>query len=261
MAAHDDEGHASTDRRGGATRVLALLVVLAVALAAWWWSTGRDEVPLGAAPAAPAEPLDDADDADDESVALDEGEVTSLDGVWVVDDRVPVDLAAGTGSYVGYLVDEELSTIGAFTANGRTGDVEGSVTVEGTTVTAASFSAALDGLTSDSSLRDGRVRSLLGGLTVTFDLTEAFETGFEIGAVPGPGEVVRIVVPGTLAIGDASRAVEAELEVTVEGPRLVVRGTIDLLLSDLGIQAPRAPIVLSVSDAASIEVQLLLVRA
>ena len=38
-------------------------------------------------------------------------------------------------------------------------------------------------------------------------------------------------------------------------------GTIDLLLSDLGIEAPSAPIVLSVSDAASIEVQLFLVRA
>ena len=79
--------------------------------------------------------------------------------------------------------------------------------------------------------------------------------------VPAPGEVVTIVAPGTLAIGEASREVEAELEVTVEGERLVVRGTIDLLLSDLGIEAPRAPIVLSVSDAASIEVQLFLVRA
>ncbi|MEY3019639.1 MAG: hypothetical protein RLZZ272_623 [Actinomycetota bacterium] len=254
------------DGRGPDRLRVAILavVVLAAAGVAAWWLVGRD---AGSAPAAPEVPPATAPEASAGGPGAGgseaaggavpvEGEVTELAGVWTVDTGVPLDLAAGTGSYVGYLVDEELSTIGAFTANGRTGDVSGSVTVEGTTVTTASFTAPLDGLTSDSSLRDGRVRSLLGGLTVGFELAEPFEAD----RVPAPGEVVRVVVPGTLTIGDASRAVEAELEVSVEGPRLLVRGTVDLLLSDLGIEAPRAPIVLSVSDAASIEVQLYLVR-
>lgn len=236
--------------------IAALLVAAGLAL---WWSFGRDAGPALEPPVAPesgaSAEVEGAEGAADDATAG--AVVTDLAGVWTVDTDVPLDLAAGEGSFVGYLVDEELSTIGAFTANGRTGDVSGSVTIEGTTVTAASFAAPLDGLTSDSSLRDGRVRSLLGGLTVTFELTEPFEAA----GVPAPGEVVTIVAPGTLAIGEASREVEAELEVTVEGERLVVRGTIDLLLSDLGIEAPRAPIVLSVSDAASIEVQLFLVRA
>lgn len=241
--------------RGGAARLLLAVLLVAAGLAVWW-AVGRDagpEAPVGTE--APVEDPAGAQDAGDGD-APDAAPITELAGTWVVDPDLVLDLSAGQGSYVGYLVDEELSTVGAFTANGRTGDVEGSVTIEGTTVTAASFSAPLDGLTSDSSLRDGRVRSLLGGRTVSFELGEPFDAG----GVPAPGEVVRIVVPGTLAIDDASREVSAELEVSVEGSRLVVRGTIDLLLSDLGIQAPRAPIVLSVSDAATIELQLHLVR-
>ena len=56
----------------------------------------------------------------------------SLDGTWTIDDSTG-SLAEGTSTFAGYRVQEELSGIGANTAVGRTQNVTGSMTIDGTT--------------------------------------------------------------------------------------------------------------------------------
>ena len=68
------------------------------------------------------------------------GSASSLDGTWTVDPSIgSFDYAAGdfSGSWVGYRAQEELVGVGGVEAVGRTPDVTGSITLAGTTLTAA----------------------------------------------------------------------------------------------------------------------------
>ena len=63
---------------------------------------------------------------------------------------------------------------------GRTGDVTGDFTIEGTTVTEASFEVDLTTITTNESRRDGRVQDALETSrfpTATFTLTEPLDAG------------------------------------------------------------------------------------
>ena len=62
----------------------------------------------------------------------------ALDGTWNVDPSVG-SFSDFSGSFVGYRVEEELANVGAATAVGRTPDVTGSLTFDGSTVSAADF--------------------------------------------------------------------------------------------------------------------------
>jgi hypothetical protein len=64
-----------------------------------------------------------------------------ISGTWTVDPSIG-SFSDFSGSFVGYRIDEQLAGIGANTAVGRTPNVTGSMTVDGTTVTVATFSRA-----------------------------------------------------------------------------------------------------------------------
>ena len=68
---------------------------------------------------------------------------------------------SATGSFVGFRIDEELQGIGSTTAVGRTGDVTGGITIEGTTVTAADFVIDLTTITTNDDRRDNSVQGSL----------------------------------------------------------------------------------------------------
>ena len=78
------------------------------------------------------------------------------DGTWNVDTSIG-SFADSTASFVGYRVQEQLASIGANTAVGRTPNVTGSLTVSGTKVTAVSITADLTALQSDDQRRDGQL--------------------------------------------------------------------------------------------------------
>ena len=80
-----------------------------------------------------------------------------LDGTWSVDPSVG-SFSDFSGSFVGYRVEEELATVGAATAVGRTPDVTGTLTLAGAQITAVDMSADLSTLQSDKSQRDGQLR-------------------------------------------------------------------------------------------------------
>ena len=63
-------------------------------------------------------------------------------GAWAVDTSVgEFSFEDSTGTFVGYRVNEELSGIGSTTAVGRTPEVSGTMTIDGTTLTAANIEA------------------------------------------------------------------------------------------------------------------------
>jgi hypothetical protein len=183
----------------------------------------------------------------------------SADGTWTVDTELePYDLAASTGSFVGYRIDEELASVGTTQAVGRTPAVAGAVTVAGTTISGLELTGDLRELVSDRPRRDGRVAD---ALRVGEDPTVRFtaET-FELPEDLADGERLEVPVPGTLAAAGGSTDVVADATAQRRGDVVVVTGSLDVALADLGITAPSAAIVLRVADTATIEWQLYLTR-
>jgi polyisoprenoid-binding protein YceI len=169
-------------------------------------------------------------------------------------------LTESTGTFVGVRVDEELSSIGATTAVMRTPDVTGTVELDGTTLVAASFEADFTTLVSDESRRDGAVQRALETdtyPTATFVLTEPVE----LDALPQPDSPVSTTAVGELTVHGVTNTVEVPLDVAIADGVTVVTGSFDITLSDYGVTAPTAPIVLSVADTGTVELQLYLTPA
>src|ERR1700730_1000982 len=105
---------------------------------------------------------------------------SGIDGTWNVDTSIG-SFTDFSGSFVGYRVQEQLASIGANTAVGRTPKVSGSLTIAGTRVTAATITADLTGLRSDDQRRDGQLDHK--GIetstfpTATFTLTSPIDLG------------------------------------------------------------------------------------
>lgn len=191
----------------------------------------------------------------DTSAAAEPAPITDATGVWRVDTEViAFDTATGAGTWVGYRVDEELSGIGAYTAVGRSPRVEGEVVIDGGRVLEAVLRADLQGLVSDNGNRDSRVRPLFADRPVVFTLTGPVD----FGGIPAEGQRVTVTALGTLRIGAIEREVSVELSADVAGSRLVVTGSTIVVLADFDIAVPSAPVVLSVSDEATIELQIYL---
>ena len=85
-----------------------------------------------------------------------------VEGTWTVDtESGEFDFETATGSFVGFRVEEQLANIGAATAVGRTGELTGTLTIDGTSVTEASFEVDLTTITTNESRRDRRVQEAL----------------------------------------------------------------------------------------------------
>ena len=82
----------------------------------------------------------------------------SLDGTWNVNTSLG-SIGAGTTSFVGYRVQEQLVGVGGHTAVGRTTEVTGSLTLAGAVVENVQITADLTALVSDSPQRDNQLRS------------------------------------------------------------------------------------------------------
>lgn len=171
-------------------------------------------------------------------------------------------IAAGSDSFVGYRVQEELANIGATTAVGRTSGVAGSIVVEGTTITAVDITADLTGLTSDDQRRDGQLRRQALETntfpTATFTLSQPVELGS--GGLADGGSV-SLTATGDLTLHGVTRSVRIPLTATRSGDRVTVTGSIAIVFADYSITPPSAFIVLSVADHGTMELQLVFTRA
>ena len=136
----------------------------------------------------------------------------------------------------------------------------GSFTIEGTTVTEATFEVDLSTITTNESRRDSRVQDALETdqfPTATFTLTEPLE----LGDGAADGEAVSMTATGDLAIHGVTESVDFPLEAQLVDGTVVLVGSIDQTLSGYDIEAPTAPVVLGIEDEFVLELQFLLVRA
>jgi polyisoprenoid-binding protein YceI len=175
-----------------------------------------------------------------------------LNGAWSIEQ--------GT-SFVGYRVREQLAILPAPSdAVGRTTAVDGELDVSGLTITKVDVTADLTRLTSDRSQRDERIRTI--GLEIdafpdaTFSLTEpiAFD------AQPGDGETVSAGATGELTLHGVTNKLCVPIQATRNGDTIRVLGSVGVLFSDYGMQAPNVGFV-STEDHGTVEFQLDFVRS
>jgi polyisoprenoid-binding protein YceI len=183
-----------------------------------------------------------------------------LDGTWNVDPSVG-SFSDFSGSFVGYRVDEELANVGAATAVGRTSNVTGSLTLDGTTVTAVDITADVSTLQSDESRRDGQLRRQALETdtypTATFSLTQPID----LGSVPTDEQVIQATATGDLTIHGVTKSVQIPLEARMSGDVVTITGSIDILFADYSISRPTSFAILSIADHGTMELQLQLTKA
>ena len=234
-------------------------IVLVAAGGIWWFL--RDDAPAEVSLAAAVESVAGADSGGDATASGSTGAVNGIEGSWVVDTETgEFDYESATGTFAGFRIEEELASIGSTTAVGRTGDVTGSITIEGTTLTAASFEVDMTTITTNESRRDDRVQEALetaANPTGSFTLTDPVA----LGDGAASGEPVAVTAVGDLTTHGGTRQVAIPLEAQLVDDTVVVTGSLDITFSDFDVDVPDSQVVVSVKDHGVMEVQLLLTRA
>lgn len=247
------------------------MVVVVLAAAVFWFmrDDAPDEVNLDdAAAQVTSTTADDPDRSDgsepgstDQSTPGGSAAGEGIEGQWTVDTETgEFDYESATGSFAGFRIDEELAGVGATEAVGRTGDITGSITIEGTTVTAGSFEVDMTTITTNESRRDSRVQSALdtgAHPTATFTLTSPIE----LGEGAASGEAVKATGTGELTIKGTTKSIDMPVEAKLVEGTVVIVGSAEITFADFGVEVPSAPVVLSVADTGTLELQLLMVRA
>ena len=246
--------------------IVALGVIAFIAFAVWFLQDDApDEVAIDSAAAQVGAEANGADSADDDaSDAPSETDPPAADsdpsGTWSVDTSIgEFSFADSTGTFVGFRVEEELSSIGSTTAVGRTPAVSGTLTIDGSTISEVSIEADMTSITTDDSRRDNRVQGALNTAenpTATFVLTEPItldEAAFE-------GEAVTLDAVGDLTINGVTQAVTFPLQAQLVDGTIVVVGSLDVVFGDYDVEVPSAPIVVSAADNGPIELQLFFTR-
>ncbi|MGH9135607.1 MAG: YceI family protein [Acidimicrobiales bacterium] len=240
------------------TILIAAVAVFTVAIGGglYWFldDNAPSAVSLDAA-AATVGPSDPATEASSSG-----GAATDLSGIWIADTSTGgFDYDSATGSFVGFRIEERLASIGSATAVGRTGDITGSITIEGATLTEAAFEIDLTTITTNEGRRDDAVQNALETdqyPTARFELTERVE----LGDTAADGDAVAVSAIGDLTIHGLTRSVQIDLDAQVVDDTIVVVGSTEVSFADYDIAVPSSPIVLSVDDDGILELQLLLVQ-
>ncbi|NNC74964.1 MAG: YceI family protein [Acidimicrobiia bacterium] len=226
---------------------------LVIVVFAVWFLIFRDTAP-------PAASLEEAVGSVTSTTSAESSSGGSLDGTWTIDTTVGGGVL-DDGSYVGYRVQEELATIGAKIAVGRTPVLSGSFEFTGTMLSSATIEADLRQLTSDDSRRDGAIRRQALESDTFPDGSFVLTAPVDLGTVPGAGESFTVQAAGDLTIHGVTRSVTVPINGQLVGDTVVVVGSIEITFADYDIEKPTAGIVLSVDDVGEMEFQLFLRRS
>ncbi|MGA3150862.1 MAG: YceI family protein [Streptosporangiaceae bacterium] len=143
----------------------------------------------------------------------------------------------GSGSLVGYRVQEVLFGQNN-TAVGRTSSVTGSMTIQGATVTAGSFTVQMATIVSDQSQRDvqfrGRIMDTSAYPTGTLRLTRPIS----LAPLPAIGQARSYPAAGDLTLHGHSRAVTFTVTAERTHSGIEVTGSIPILFADWDIPNP-----------------------
>jgi polyisoprenoid-binding protein YceI len=183
-----------------------------------------------------------------------------ISGTWTVDTSIG-SFSDFSGSFVGYRVQEQLANLGANTAVGRTPGVSGTLTIDGTRVTAATITADLTTLQSDDSRRDGQL-GRQGIQTNQFpNATFTLTSPIDLGSVPEDGQEITAKAKGQLELHGVKKDVEVPLKARLSGSVIQVSGSLPIVWADYGIQRPSSFIVLSIADEGTMELQLFFTKS
>lgn len=223
---------------GGAALLLAVLAV------AGWWFFVREDAKLATEP-----PEIPSDLAEATSAPRADSDVLTFS-------IVPEESEAA------YFVGEELASLPLpSTARGATTAIEGEfhLTTDGSALapgTESSFVVDLTTLQSDESRRDNRVQDALQtSLHPTATFTVSDVTGFD--ASLADGEQQDLVLTGTLDLHGVQREVSWEVEARREGNVVSALATVSFAFSDFDITPPNIAGFVSVSDEATLQVQVI----
>lgn len=174
--------------------------------------------------------------------------VEGFDGVWT----------PTTASEFGYRVDEILGGINV-TAVGRSNEIEGSLTIVGTTAT-IDATVEVANIVSDDSRRNNAFRGTVMDVenfpTANFSTTEPIE----FGSIPADGEQVTAIATGELTLKGVTLPVTVEVTAQAGGDSIGVLGNIPITFTDYGIDNPTNPAV-SLEDEGIVEFVLVFERS
>ena len=165
-------------------------------------------------------------------------------------------------SEAAYFVDEELATIGIpSTAKGATNDVTGTlyVSTAGTALATdetSSFTVDLTGLTSDEDRRDQRVQQALDtGTYQSATFTVSAVSGYDPSIAEGEEQTLQLT--GTLDLHGVQKEVTWEVKAFREGDAISALATVTISFADFDITPPTFQGLVSISDEATLQVQLI----
>lgn len=144
--------------------------------------------------------------------------------------------AATDASIVGYRIKENLFGVDT-EAIGRTDQVAGTLTFDGTTLAAAEFTIDMTSVASDDNRRDGQYRRIMAVdefPTSRFVLTEPIDVGTE----PTEGATVSATATGELTLRGVTNSVTFALDGDVSNGQIVVVGNIPIVFAEYGIENP-----------------------
>jgi polyisoprenoid-binding protein YceI len=183
-----------------------------------------------------------------------------ISGTWKVDTSIG-SFSDFSGSFVGYRVQEQLANLGANTAVGRTPNVSGSLTIDGTKVMATTITADLTSLESDDSRRDGQL-SRQGIQTSQFpNATFTLTSPIDLGSVPTDGQEITVTAKGQLELHGVKKDVDLPLKARLSGSVIQVSGSLPIVFADYDIAKPNSFIVLSIADQGVMELQLFFTKS
>jgi polyisoprenoid-binding protein YceI len=241
-------------RRSHTVRNLSVAVVAVVAIAAvvgggyGFWYLFLKSGPPGVDAAPPALPSQGVPAP------------ASMDGTWNVNTSLG-SMSDFTASWAGYRVQEQLASIGANTAVGRTPQVSGSMTLSGTVVSNVEITADLTALKSDEAARDfeltTRAIDTSAFPSATFKSTEPID----LGSLPADGRVVKVTARGDFTLHGVTRPVSIDLQAVRQGGVIALTGSMNVQFADYGFQSPTSFAVVSVQDHGIMELHLLFTHA
>lgn len=162
-------------------------------------------------------------------------------------------------SEFGYRVEEVLAGVNT-TAVGRSNDISGLLTIDGTTATAVEMEVPVDTIVSGDSRRDGqftgRIMNASEFPTATFTLTEPIE----FGTIPTGDETITATATGDLTLRGVTNSVTFDVTAQTTDGRIGVLGSIPVLFSDYGIDNPSNGVV-TTEDNGLVEFILVFDRA
>jgi polyisoprenoid-binding protein YceI len=179
--------------------------------------------PDGRAPSTSATPADRS--SSEATTAAAQG--AGPDGTWNVTPE----------SELGYRVEEILFGVNT-TAAGRSNQITGSMTIDGTSVTEASFTVDVASITSDESRRDNQFRGRIMEVDQFPEATFTLGAPIDFGAVPAAGEQLTATATGDLTLHGVTRTVTFDVTAEPGDERIGVLGTIPVVFADYDIDNP-----------------------